>query len=241
MTVSSDSTAAEGLAATGVGRIPAELVRRRLDADAWAALADAWDRLPLDPYTSQEGGARRRRYGRMRAEPTGADGFWLEPLPHATFVQSASLIPQYRGEARRFAPIEPDVMRSSALSALLELDLEIVAAASGRRAETRLGLHLVRTSVVAGEQRLPAPEGRHQDGHDYVAMHLIRRRRCQGGTSCVYLQGDGGPPVLDATLESPMEGLVIDDRRMEHDVTAIGSTGGQGYRDMLLVDVEWSA
>ncbi len=241
MTVPGKAAAAEELAAVGVCRVPPELVRCRLEADDWVALAGAWDRLPLDPYDSQEGGTRRRRYGRMRAVPAGAGGFRLEPLPHATFIQSASLIPHYRGEARNFAPVESDIMRSLALSALLQLDLEIVAAASGQRGEARLGLHLVRTTVLAGEQRLPAPEGRHQDGHDYIAMHLIRRHCCWGGVSCVYSHGDtGGSPVLNATLESSMEGLVLNDRRMEHDVTTIGSTGGQGWRDMLLVDLEWS-
>ena len=96
---------------------------------------------------------------------------------------------------------------------------------------------MVRVIAASDEQVAPAPEGRHRDGHSYIAMHLIGRRNCTGGVSRVY-QGRAPQPCLVTTMLEPLDTVVIDDRRVEHEVSPIQSTLGRGERDILLVDID---
>ena len=68
-------------------------------------------------------------------------------------------------------------------------------------------------------------------------MHLIARRDCHGATSAVY-DGSSGEPTLKVEFRTPLDTLIVDDRRMEHDVSRLVSTGAAGYRDVVLIDYD---
>jgi hypothetical protein len=203
---------------------------------AWSELAEAWEGLPLDEHLPRGASFRFRRFGRLAARPMD-DGYRLEPLPSAPFRQSAELIPLYGGKAREFAPIHARTLSAPALHALVDHDLELVTMAEGRRPPCQVGLHMVRVIAASDEQVAPAPEGRHRDGHSYIAMHLIGRRNCTGGISRVY-EGRAPQPCLVTTMREPLDTVVIDDCRVEHEVSPIQSTLGRGERDILLVDID---
>ncbi|MFI6376429.1 2OG-Fe dioxygenase family protein [Streptomyces sp. NPDC050546] len=195
-----------------------------------ASFQALWDDLVLDENLTGGNTYRFRRYGRVWGVTT-ADGAEFTPLPHTAFQQSAEHIPIHMGRARLFEPIAPEHLLHPVLHRLLADDLRLIAAGDDRR-EWEIGLHMVRT--VAGETPgLPTPEGRHRDGHDYIGMHLMNRRDCTGGESIVYREG---LPDTRLTLTDPLDGMVVIDAAIMHEVTPIAATTGQGVRDMLLVD-----
>ncbi|MFJ3519979.1 2OG-Fe dioxygenase family protein [Streptomyces sp. NPDC090131] len=185
----------------------------------------------LAPDENLNGGTyRTRRYGRVRAQIL-ADGPVFTALPHSTFQQSAEHIPIHMGKARHFEPISQENLSHPALLTLLTDGLGLIASSDSRK-EWEIGLHMVRT-VADENPGLPTPEGRHRDGHDYVGMHLLGRRDCVGGTSIIYREGQ---PDTTLTLLEPLDGMMVVDAAVMHEVTPIAATSGLGTRDMLLVD-----
>ncbi|AEV82934.1 hypothetical protein ACWT_1915 [Actinoplanes sp. SE50] len=227
--------AAEALAGTGVAAVAGTGLLPLMPPAAVPDFLAAWSRLEPDAYLPGGSTFRRRRYGRIAAVP-GADGeYRLDDLPGAPFTQSAATIPLYRGAARRFAPVGTSFLRSSALRTLLRFDLDVIG-----RLEPRafgIGIHLIRVTVGPDHPENPAPEGRHFDGHLYVAMHLIGRESCSGGSSLVFMPGDD-KPVFSTTLTGRLDTLIVDDRRVEHEVSPVRALGPGAVRDMLLVDFD---
>ena len=102
-------------------------------------------------------------------------------------------------------------------------------------ASTRI--HSVSTdsrSVTSGALFV-AIKGEHHDGHDFVATVLVRRENVVGGRSIVRDVADA--ELVSTTLESPLDAVIVDDRRTFHGVTPIRRAGpGSGLRDVLLLD-----
>jgi hypothetical protein len=201
---------------------------------AWHSLASAWDNLPPDPYLTDGVRYRFRRYSRLGATPTD-DGWLFDLRPHAPFTQPADINPLYAGVARLFPPIEPSVVESHEIQSLLRLDLDIISKVEGR-GQYSIGLHMVRVLARQGENPSPAPEGRHRDGHLFVFIHLLARIGCNGGMSRAY--GSAANLVLQTTMQRMLDTVVVDDRRVEHEVERIAAVNEHGWRDTLLVDID---
>jgi hypothetical protein len=190
----------------------------------WSLAARSWQRLPPDEYLADGGRYRQRRYSRFHLA-----GGRLELLAHAPFFQSLAFNPVNGGQARLFAPLEPGFAASSALRELVFALVEMLP-----RAEWACGVHQIRTLADGGPGR-PSPEGIHQDGHHFVAQVMVARTGVEGGRSVVY--NGQRRPLHAVTLTRALETLVVDDRRVFHDVSDIHPAGdGPGHRDMLLVD-----
>jgi hypothetical protein len=199
--------------------------------EAIAEFRGSWDDLPLDDQMTDGGVYRERRFGRLLA--TVRDGaIDVEVLEHSTFRQAADVIPFWGGKERTFAPARPQMLLHPVMRALVGFDVSVAAALRPVRAWL-VNLHLVRIVARAGAPGLPTPEGRHRDGHEFVAMHLLRRD-CDGGESIVY----AGPHSTRRTLNEPFDSLMVDDARVMHEVTPIAGRGAaDGVRDMLLIDL----
>jgi hypothetical protein len=200
--------------------------------EGWPEFVDSWNSMPIDDYLPDGGRYRRRQYGRVEAT-RGGDGWDLRALRHAPFCQPVDVVPLYAGRARMFPPIPGAVIESPALQELLKFDLDLVSQVEGQRQQYLLGLHMVRVTASSSQQISPAPEGRHRDGHEFVIMHLIAREQCVGGVSRVFA---GSGAVLETTMEQFLDTIVVDDRRVEHEVGPITATTNLGWRDTLLVD-----
>ncbi|MFC6083130.1 2OG-Fe dioxygenase family protein [Sphaerisporangium aureirubrum] len=213
------------------GRLPAPA-----DAD-WSDFARFWEDLPPDRYVVREHGTtRNRRLGQLLA-PAGS-GLGMERMAHGVFYQSSEVNSVYGGQRRTFAPIADEVYDNPCFRAALEHDLGLIRRIEGEDGAWLITVHMIRITATGSDSSAPAPEGRHNDGHDYVIMHLVGRDRCAGGHSRVYRKG-GGRPALEHTLERPMETLVLDDRTMEHEVTPITPTDSTyAVRDMMIIDFE---
>ncbi|MET9853375.1 2OG-Fe dioxygenase family protein [Streptomyces sp. NPDC006450] len=200
------------------------------DLEAFAA---SWADLPRDEMVT-DGVHRERRYGRLMATCGPAGEWTFEPLPHLAFQQTAEHIPLYEGKARLFSPIKPEVLTGPVLTALITVDLAVVAAVAPEVTRFEVGLHQMRVIATPDEPGNPTPEGRHRDGHDFIGMHLMGRVNCAGGESVVYRDGE---PQARMTLTDRLDSLVVSDARITHEVTPTIADGGTGVRDMLLVDI----
>lgn len=234
--ISRDAVAAsEALTRSGFAMITGAIVVRAVKEEALTGLGSDWSELELDAYLPNGATYRRRRYGRLLVEPRADDLSQITALPDAPFVQSSDTILLYNGRPRRFAPIDPATLTAGPLLALLRFDLRVVTAVEPGPYE--VGVHTVRVAVAPDRVELPAPEGRHHDGHSFVAMHLIKRESCTGGRSLIFRPGEHDP-VAEMTLTSRFDTLIVNDRRVEHDVTPVRPLISQGIRDMLLVDFD---
>lgn len=226
--------------------VPAEVAERgwtfgRLPMyadDAWQAFAAFWEDLPRDRYVKKvHRSTRMRRLGRLLSRG-GEHGLTVERLPHGTFHQSTDVNSVYGGQVRAFAPVDPHVYANTYCRRALAHDLALIRELEGGDPKWVMTIHMIRIPATGDATSAPAPEGRHSDGHDYVVMHLINRKDCAGGDTRLYRK-ESDEPVLEYTLEQPLETIVLDDRAMEHDVSPIRPDGTPAAtRDMMIIDFD---
>jgi hypothetical protein len=202
----------------------------------WDEFAKAWEDLPADAYvTSKHHTTRNRRIGRLLARDGDTAADVLAP---DAFFQSTTVNSVYGGKARVFDPISLEVFDGVAFRDTIRRDLDLVRAADGGHRDWLVTVHLVRVTAAGDESSAPAPEGRHQDGHEFIVMHLIGRQNCAGGDSVLFHSEDADP-VLHHTMVEPMETLALNDREMQHEVTPISPAGaGCAIRDLMIIDFD---
>ncbi|MFD4543750.1 2OG-Fe dioxygenase family protein [Streptomyces bauhiniae] len=211
---------------------PALLVEALADCPPHAIkeFIGSWEDLPVDAYLKGGASYRQRRYGRFRLANQQ-----LVPAGPTVFEQSAEVNALFGGVERHFEPIvgavaSSAVLRNIVLTFLDNLPGEIDLATAG------IGVHQIRVIAGRDESSMPAPEGVHEDGHDFVAQVLINREGVVGGESQLYDRDK--QPIFRTTLLEPFESIVIADRRVFHGVSAItpAEDAHRGVRDMMLID-----
>jgi hypothetical protein len=190
--------------------------------------------LEPDHYLAEGAKFRLRRYGRF---------FWssvrdaLAPLPHEPYFQSEDENHYAGGIDRAFAPLLPDTARNPFLHALVRSTFACLPVASERQDATwEVRIHQIRILASVRVPGLPAPEGIHQDGTDFLTLHLVHRRNVRGGETTIYdLERR---PIQHYTMREPLNSLILEDPRIMHGVTAVYPADGEslGVRDMLGVD-----
>jgi hypothetical protein len=209
----------------------------RLHAD-WERLCRDWDRLEPDRYLEHGAMFRLRRYGRYYWSPTDDV---LAALPQEAYFQPADENPYAGGIERSFAPLLPDTRRSPLLRALVRLTFACLPIGADRQGATwEARIHQVRIVASPGRPGFPAPEGIHQDGTDFLTLHLVRRHNVVGGESTIYdLERR---PIASYTMREPLDSFILEDPRIMHGVTPVHSADGlrPGTRDLLGVDFIYS-
>jgi hypothetical protein len=222
---------AEHLAGAGYVYLPSGATGLVLDRQ-WELLAQQWDYLCVDPYYRGTGFRRERRYARLSARLAGDAGVDVVRLPHEDFVQTTSANALFDGVVRRFEPCGDSLLANPLLLDLIALDLAIV----GRHGITwDVGIHQIRVCWDGSAAVTATPEGRHNDGHQFIAMHLVAVSPSSGGVSLVFETRDPARPVFAGRLEAG-DTLIVDDRRVLHEVSPVTPIGGPGARDMLIID-----
>jgi hypothetical protein len=204
----------------------------------WQRLCEDWDRLEPDLYL--QGGAkfRLRRYGRYYWSPAGD---FLAALPHEPYFQPEEENPYAGGVAREFAPLSPNTTHNPFLHALVRSTFACLPVADARQGQTwEVRIHQIRVVASSGQPGLPAPEGIHQDGTDFLTLHLVRRHNVVGGESTIY--DLGREPIGCYTMRDALDSLILEDPRVMHGVTPVHSADGRtpGTRDLLGVDFIFS-
>jgi hypothetical protein len=200
----------------------------------WQNLCEDWDHLELDEYLADGATFRRRRYGRFYWSPADQE---LLPLLHEPYFQPEEENGYAGGIAREFAPLLPETMRNPFLQALAASTFACLPVAGDRLARSwEVRIHQIRIVATPEQAGLPAPEGVHQDGTDFLTLHLVRRQNIAGGETTIYdLEGN---PIQRLTLRDSLDSMILDDPRIMHGVTPVTPGDGQslGTRDMLGLD-----
>jgi hypothetical protein len=200
----------------------------------WQRLALDWDRLEPDRYLQDGAKFRLRRYGRFSWSPA-QDA--LTPLPHEPYFQPEDENAYAGGVVRQLAPLLPGTPDNPFLHALVRATFACLPVA-GRQRETawEVRVHQIRIVASPGSPGLPAPEGIHQDGTDFLTLHLVRRRNVAGAESTVYdLERR---PLCSYTFREPLDSVILEDPRVLHGVTPVYPADGKGeaVRDLLGLD-----
>merc|ERR1712048_2408 len=144
-------------------------------------------------------------------------------------------------KARSFADLPPRLEQCVAVQDIFKQTVAAVTKfeqSKGRSMnKCEIGVHMFRVHCSSTAQTSPAPEGRHQDGFQYISVSCLDRCDIQGGQSILALSKEGAP-VLEETLQ-PAQGLVFDDLAYFHDVTAISPSDGyaEGHRDVVVLTI----
>ena len=101
-------------------------------------------------------------------------------------------------------------------------------------------MHQFRIAASADAEGRPTPEGMHRDGVDWVLVLLVRRENVDSGVTRI---ADAMGAVLgDFTLAAPMDAALVDDRRVQHGVTAIHplDPSRPAWRDVLVLTFRYA-
>jgi hypothetical protein len=200
----------------------------------WRRMAGDWDHLEPDRYLRDGATFRRRRYGRYRWSPA-ADS--LLALPHETYFQPPTENAYAGGVRRDFAPLLQETVENPFLAALIRRTFACLPLAEERRRlDWEVRIHQVRVVATAEQAGQPAPEGIHEDGTDFLTLHLVRRGNVAGGETTIY--DLDRRPIRSHTMREELDSLILEDPRIMHGVTPVHSADGrtEGVRDLLGVD-----
>lgn len=223
----------------GFAAIPAAawLMDRDL-AVAFEAMRNDWELLEADNYLKAGATFRRRRYGRFYWSPLRD---LLISLAHAPYFQPESENGYAGGIQRNWAPLAPETACNPFLTQLIRRTFAELPLSSERRAGTwEVRVHQIRIIGNPRELGEPAPEGIHQDGTDFLTLHLIHRDNVKGAESTIYDLGK--TPLFKWTMREPMDSFIIEDPRIFHGVTPFGPANEEGLaiRDLLGIDFIYS-
>jgi len=200
----------------------------------WQRLSEDWDHLELDHYLEHGATFRLRRYGRYYWSPGGDS---LLPLPHEPYFQPEDQNSYAGGVVRDFAPLLPDTVGNPFLAALVRCTFACLPVTGDRQRHAwEVRIHQIRIVASKDQPGQPAPEGVHQDGTDFLTLHLVRRHNIVGGKTTIYdLARD---PIQHYTMQETLDSLILEDRRIMHGVTPVHPADGRtaGIRDLLGVD-----
>jgi hypothetical protein len=200
----------------------------------WNELRNDWDRLDLDRYLARGATFRLRRYGRYYWSPARDE---LLALPHRPYFQPIAENSYAGGVNREFAPLLPESLSNPFLRALIRCVFVCLPVPLEKQVcPWEVRIHQVRIVATPLEPGHPAPEGIHQDGTDFLTLHLVRRWNVTGGTTTIYdLERK---PKLSVTLQDCLDTFILEDARVMHGVTPVHVSAGSdsGTRDLLGID-----
>jgi hypothetical protein len=203
-------------------------------APHWERLREDWDRLEPDRYLQHRARFRLRRYGRYYWSPAANT---LSALRQQAYFQPAEENPYAGGVAREFAPVLPETVDNPFLHDLVRLTFACLPLTRERQSQTwEVRIHQIRIVALPGEPGLPAPEGIHQDGTDFLTLHLVHRRNVVGADSTIY--DLDRRPIECYTMRQPLDSVILEDPRVMHGVTPVHCADGRtrGSRDILGLD-----
>jgi hypothetical protein len=233
--IATDQDVRRGIAGQGFAWIPKAGWSIGSDLQPhWEGLCEDWEHLEPDRYLKGGAKFRLRRYGRYYWSP--ADDA-LEALAPEPYFQPEDENPYAGGVARDFAPLLPATVQNPFLHALVRATFACLPV--GRHRQDRaweVRIHQIRIVATLGEPGLPAPEGVHQDGTDFLTLHLLRRRNVEGGETTIY--GLDRKPIQRYTMRETLDSLILEDPRVMHGVTPVHTADGKtpGIRDLMGVD-----
>lgn len=193
----------------------------------------SFNELVRDPYVPSRFGVRKRRLSRYHYSRSTAE---LIPTASRDFKQSKFVNPLVGGIARKFQPLRKQVRDSELIRGLVHVLLSRI---DDSWQEWSINVHQMRVDATNGQAH-PAPEGMHQDGHDYIAIVLMNRHNVAGGVNKIY--DTKRKPLFRKQLLNRFDCLLLDDRKNYHGVSPIyPEVAGTAYRDTFVIDFNKAA
>ncbi|MEU3890625.1 2OG-Fe dioxygenase family protein [Streptomyces sp. NPDC029041] len=189
-------------------------------------LLDSYTALPADEHLRADHGFRFRAFG--EADVKGDLLRWEED---STFFQGDDINDYAGGVRRKFAPLGAAARAFAERFVVSRVTREIVDAE-----EFRIGCHQIRITAAGERPGLPAPEGFHQDGFDYVAVTCVATENVSGGISLVRENTPDGEHLVERTMPAG-ETLFLADREVQHYVSPITPKvpGLAAHRDVFVI------
>ena len=201
----------------------------------------SWKTLGEDPYfdaLTGTQGSRTRTIGKLIYNPRLEQ---FTSLDDGGFMQAQAINSIFGGVARSFQLIEEELITDILLLNFIKRNVAAFENISGldKTCKWNIILHQIRVTCPSGSTVNPAPEGIHQDGHDYLSIHFINSDNISGGESIVYDAQDCSE-LFRRKLTYQGESIFLDDRRVKHSITSIAPIESEsvGYRDVLIIDYE---
>jgi hypothetical protein len=190
-----------------------------------SAVLQTFFELPDDSFLKSQFPFRKRVYARGVLSTQG-----IEWDTGTDFFQPRA-INQYAGGIKRvFAPAG-DLIREYVWR-VLQSPFYKNGLGEGRY---HFGLHQLRILCDDQHEGHPVPEGYHQDGFDFVAIHSFQRSNIKGGESSLRDGAGDGPCIFERDL-APGEILLFNDRRLFHYASPVTiGEPGFGYRDICVL------
>lgn len=190
-----------------------------------------WETLEVDKYLRDGQDFRLRRYGLFSFD---AQKDLINEVPNAYFYQSKKQNNYAGGIKRVFPKLDLDDESKSLLYEIIRFDFDTINDTKNSR--YMVGVHQIRIKADLNKEVSPAPEGIHTDGHDYVAIHLIKRKNIYGGGCSIYDQEESY--ITSKMLYRLFDSIIINDKYYKHGISAITQDPDreQGFRDVLILD-----
>ena len=166
---------------------------------------DSFARLPEDQYADP--GYRFRRYSQYRMV---GDKPELVETDH--FMQSKDLNKAFGDIERKFEPMEPEMLKREGFNWMF------------KQFQFHTGCNMIdchQVRIMIGAEGAPAaPEGRHQDGYDFIGAFIVTRENMVGGDFMVWRDMD----EEEAIFKKPLLGefAIIDDKKYYHTGDQLG-------------------
>ena len=226
----------ESIARSGFIRLPPEQTRALFERfgalSDWGVFAASWNQLPHDGYMADGGRYRRRRHATYAVTRAGD----IERRPHQPHYQSRDYNPLNGGVVRWFEPVADETGAGGTMHAVLRSCANVFGALAPAEVATwHVETHQFRIEAVGESAGNPTPEGRHQDGVDYVLVLMVRRHNVASGTTTLHtVEGDD---LGSFTLQEPFDAVLLDDARVVHGVTPVLALdpAQPAYRDVMVV------
>ena len=162
---------------------------------------ETFNELPQDQYA--DAGYRFRRFSPARYSGYG----YLEPLDADHFMQSKDLNKAFGDVERKFEPLDIKLFELDDFRTMFKIMTDKTGCVS-------FDCHQVRIVVDPSKPAPAAPEGRHQDGYDYIGAFIVTRDNITGGNFMVWEDKDDEEHVFKHDLLGGYG--IIDDRKYFH-------------------------
>jgi hypothetical protein len=178
-----------------------------------------FDNLPNDPHCTN----RYRRFSQFEIFWRSIGEWSLSILPSRPLIQSKQYNSFVGGKLRYYEQLHFDPTRVvNSIARIAQLDTDTT---------WQIDVHQWRTVAASGSVSNSVPEGAHQDGHDIVAILVIKRNNICGAETTLYNLDD--TPFWSGIIPENHV-MILNDRKMKHFTSPITSNTN-GFRDILVV------
>ena len=207
-------------------------------------LSKQWDSLDFDEYLKEDGEKLGEtwdfRYRKIANFNYDYDIRKLEFIENGEFKQYRDYTKGVERSKRVFTLINQDTKQNLFFRMLIKFDLDnLVEPKELLCSKWKITVHFFRVTAKINHPGLPSPEGIHQDEHDYMAMHLIKRKNVENGVSKIYKTKNENTLLEEFTMDTFMDTLYIWDKQVYHYTSEITTEKDEGgYRDIMVIDYD---